>query len=177
MKRAALLVLVCGSFLTAAHADPDSPEAPKVGTEPGGLLLEKDVTAEVTVEGHKEKMYRLRKEVDKAADAFFAAFNRANTVPGYNTHCQDEQPTGTYIAVHKCTPKFVDDANGSASMAFVSGRTYDSEAAAVPLRMALYRKQIHVLIKADPKVRKAAFEFDALMERYKATGREKVKER
>jgi hypothetical protein len=85
-KRAVLLVVICGSLCAAADA-----ANPSAQTQNGGSAKQVPIE-EVTVEAHKEKMSKLRLEIKKSVDDFYDAFNKANTVPEYETHCRDEKP-------------------------------------------------------------------------------------
>jgi hypothetical protein len=170
-KRAVLLAVICSSLCAVAHAG--NPVAPL----PDGDSDSPAEVAEVTVQAHKEKMAKLRLEIKKSVDDFYDAFNKANTVPEYETHCADERPTGSLIASHVCRPRLVDDANDQETQASVF---FDNHAtvpayALIFLRMRGYRKQVEELIHNDPNVRQAALHFEALSEQYSATSKEKVK--
>jgi hypothetical protein len=170
-KRAVLLAVIC-TFLCVA-ADAANPGAPLQNSDSD----KQAEVAEVTVQAHKEKMARLRLQLKKSVDEFYDAFNKANTVPEYETHCADERPTGSLIASHVCRPTLVDDANDQETQAsvFFDNHATVPASALIFLRMRGYRKQLEELIHNDPNVREAALHFEALSEQYAATSKEKVK--
>jgi hypothetical protein len=166
-----LLAVICSCLCAVAAAA--NPVAPPQDGDSG----KQAEVAEVTVQAHKEKMAKLRLQIKKSVDDFYDAFNKANTVPEYETHCADENPTGTRIGSHVCRPRLVDDANDQETQASVFFDDYATvpASALIFLRMRGYRKQLEELIRDDPNVRQAALHFEALSEQYTATSREKVK--
>jgi hypothetical protein len=163
-----LLAIGCGSaFLRGAFADSGVAAAPITSTQ--------SPTEEVTVEAHREKLSKLRKEINRSVDNFFAAFNKANTVPGYETHCSDEKRGGSHIDHHVCTPRFVNDAQQEETQGFFDNYATIPAANLIYLRSRGYKKRLEELIHNDPQVHQAAVEFDALTQQYAAVGREKVK--
>jgi hypothetical protein len=168
-KRVVLLAVICGSL--CAIADAANPGAPLQN----GNSDKQAPVEEVTVEAHKEKLNKLRREIKKSVDDFYDAFNKANTVPEYETYCRDEIPTGTRIASHVCRPKLVDDANQSGTQTFFDGHAAVPPSTLVALGMPGYKQHLEALIHDDPNVRQAALHFDELTQQYAATSREKVK--
>jgi hypothetical protein len=157
-----VLALLCGtSLLPAAYAQSDAVDKPQV-------------LDEVTVEAHRQKLSQLRQQIKKSVDDFFDAFNKANTVPGYETRCADEKPSGSNIASHVCRPRFVDDANEQETQGFFYGYPSIPAAALITLRMRGYKKRLEELIHTDPHVRRAAVDFETLTEQYAAVSKEKV---
>jgi len=156
---AVLLALLCGtSFLSAAYPQTGDVEKPQV-------------LDEVTVEAHRQKLSQLRRQIKKSVDDFFAAFNKANTVPGYDTRCGDEKPSGSNIASHICRPRFVADATEQETQGFFYGYPTIPAAALVSLRMRGHKKRLQELMHTDPNVRHAAADFETLTERYAAVSK------
>jgi hypothetical protein len=157
------LALLCStSFLPAAY--PQS-----------GDVAKPQVLDEVTVEAHRQKLSQLRQQIKRSVDDFFDAFNKVNAVPGYETQCGDEKPTGSNIASHVCRPRFVADATEQETQGFFYGYPTIPAAALVTLRMRGYKKRLEDLILSDPNVRHAAADFETLTEQYAAVSKEKVK--
>jgi hypothetical protein len=160
---ALVLALLCGtSVLPVAY-----PQSGDVDKPP--------VLDEVTIEAHRQKLSQLRQQIKKSVDEFFDAFNKGNTVPGYETRCRDEKPAGTNIASHVCRPRFVADATEQETQGFFYGYPTIPAAALVTLRMRGYKKRLEELIHTDPNVRHAAADFETLTEQYAAVSNEKVK--
>jgi hypothetical protein len=168
-KRAVLLVVICASLCAAANAANTSVQTPNGDSDKQAPV------EEVTVEAHREKLSKLRLEIKKSVDDFYDAFNRANTVPEYETHCTDEKLTNSNIPSHVCTPKLVDDANQNDTQAFFDGHAAVPASTLIALRMPGYKQHLEALIHDDPTVRQAALHFDALTQQYAATSKEKVK--
>jgi hypothetical protein len=168
-KRAVLLAVICGSLCAAAAAA--DPAAPAQNGDSG----KQAPVEEVTVQAHKEKLAKLRQEIKKSVDDFYDAFDKANTVPEYETHCADEKPPNSNISSHVCRPKLVDDANQSNAQTFFDGHAAVPAITLVTLGMSGYRSHLEALIHDDPDVREAALHFDALTQQYAAASKEKVK--
>lgn len=173
---AAAFAWMSGAVLPAAYADAAATGSTTVSTAaPTSASDNPEAMEEVTVEAHRQKLGRLRQQINKAVDDFFDAFNKVNTVAGYETTCSDEKPTGSYIRHHICTPRFVQLATEEETQGFFDGYAAIPASNLVALRMPGYKKQLQALIHSDPRVRQAAADFDALGQRYAAVSREKVK--
>jgi hypothetical protein len=168
-KRAVLLAVICGLLCAAAEAADTSAPMPKGDSDKQAPI------AEVTVEAHKEKLSKLRLEIKKSVDDFYDAFNKANTVPEYETHCTDEKPPNSNIPSHVCRPKLVDAANQQDTQVFFEGTAAVPASTLIALRMPDYKKHLEALIHDDPDVRRAALHVDALTEQYAAASSENLK--
>jgi len=175
-KRAALLasasLLIAAFPISGAAVATDT----DTGVQNGGTLQQQEQPVdEVTIEAHREKLSRLRAEIKKAADAYYEAFNNVNTVPGYETHCNDELRPGTRIARHVCTPQFVESATEGDVQSFFFGNASIPANVLIALRYRGYIKYLRELTEKDPKLHQAALDFDALTQQYQRVSREKVK--
>ena len=130
---------------------------------------------EVTVEAHRRKLAALKLRINNAVDAFYDAFNKANTVAGFETSCSDERVEGSYVRHHICTPAFVQEARDQEVQGFFDNYATAPAGALIFLRMRTYKKHIQELIHTDPNVRQAAAAFDALEWQYASVNREKIK--
>lgn len=171
------LALVCTPLLACAYPAFATVNATEPATQaPSNGLSQQDAPEAVTVEAHREKLYRLRKQIDKSVDAFYEAFNRVNTVPGYQTHCSDETPpNGSRFMAHICTPQFVHDATEAGVRSYFFGEAAIPPATLVALRMSGYRRQLEALMRSDPTMRAAARNFDELTQEYELVRTERVK--
>jgi hypothetical protein len=171
-----MLALVCTPLLACAYpvfaAAVNATDPPTQSSGAGA----QDTPEAVTVEAHKAKLYRIRKEMEKSADAFFEAFNRVNTVPGYETHCGDETlPNGSRFTAHLCTPQFVHDATDQNARSFFFGNAAIPPATLVALRMRGYKQHLEAALHSDPTMREAARNFDELNQEYEIVRTERVK--
>jgi hypothetical protein len=57
-----------------------------------------------------ESRSALRKEMVKAEDAYYALYNKLNTVREYDVICRKERPTGTNFPVRTCAARFTENA-------------------------------------------------------------------
>jgi len=163
-----VLAMICGAtLLPVAYGDPAVATAPMTSPQ--------NPPDEVTVEAHREKLSKLRVQIKKSVDNFYEAFNRANTVPEYETHCRDEKRGESHVTDHVCTPKFVNDANDQETQGFFDNYATVPAGNLIYLRTPGYKSHLEALIHSDPNVHEAAVEFDALTQEYAAVGREKVK--
>lgn len=170
-----LLALVCTPLLACAYPAFAAVNATDPLTQSSGSS-EQDTPEAVTIEAHKAKLYRIRKEMEKSVDAFYEAFNRVNTVPGYETHCANETPPdGTRFAAHVCTPQFVHDATEAEVRSFFFASAAIPPAAVVALRLRGYKKQLEALLHSDPAMREAARNFDELNQEYEIVRTERVR--
>ena len=167
-NRIALLLALTGAAwsMPAAYGEPASPNG---GTD------QQVPAEEVSVEAHKLKLSQLRVEINRAVDNFYDAFNKANTVPDYETRCRDVRRPSSYTLRHVCTPRFFNDANEQETQGFFGGYATVSAANLITLRARGYKKRLEELIHTDPTVHQAALEFDALTQRYEAVSKERVK--
>jgi hypothetical protein len=175
-RRIAVVLAFIGAVacLPAAYAEPAG--AVNAGNQAqNGDSNQQEPTEEVSVEAHKLKLNRLRIEINKAVDRFYAAFNKVNTEPEYETRCGDERRENSYIVHHVCTPRFVNDAHEQETKGFFYGYATIPAADLIYLRGRTYKKRLEELIHVDPQVRQAAAEFDALTQQFAAVSREKVK--
>jgi hypothetical protein len=174
------LALVCTLLLAFAYpafaavdATDSLTQAQSSGADAG-----QDAPPEVTIEAHKAKLYRIRKEMEKSVDAFYEAFDRVNTVPGYETHCADETPpNGSRFTAHICTPQFVHDATDANVRSFFFGNAAIPPATLVALRMRGYKQRVEALMRSDVTMREAARNFDELHQEYEIVRTERVKAR
>lgn len=177
-KRLATLALVCTPLLACAYPAFAAVNAtdPVAQAQSSGADAAQDAQPEVTIEAHKAKLYRIRKEMEKSVDAFYQAFNRVNTVPGYETHCADETPpNGSRFTAHICTPQFVHDATDANVRSFFFGDAGIPPATLVALRMRGYKKNLEALMHSDPAMREEARNFDELTQEYEMVRTERVK--
>lgn len=133
----------------------------------------------VTIEAHRLKMGKLRIAIKKSVDDFYEAFNKANTVPGYETQCADQRPSdpysGSYIEYHVCTPQFVHNATADETQGFFYGYATTPAFTVVTVRMRGYKEQLEKLLHTDPGMRTAAAHFESLLEQYRSVSNEKVR--
>lgn len=174
--RTRLLTLVAAGLAASIFFDSASGDPAGISTAAqNGGTRKQDVKEEVTITAHKEKLWRLQKEINKSLDSFFDTFNEINTVPAYRTYCSDVIPIDSHIPRHVCTPKFFNDATEDEAEGFMLRSPAMMARMLVAVKMPAYKKHMQDLIHKDPRVRKAALDFEALFERYQAVTKEKVK--
>ena len=65
-----------------------------------------------------------RAAIDAAQNRAFALFNELNVDNDYDIVCRRETPTGSYIPVRTCRPRYVDRLETIASQDFLAGDGY-----------------------------------------------------
>ena len=139
-----------------------------------GTSQQEGPDSEITVEGKREKLSRLRKEILEAEAAFYEKFDHVNTVQGYETHCTREPMPNSHILRQVCTPKFIHDIS-AAGMEYLGVRTYAPMGPGVAaLKARGYLKYLHEMIQRDPTLHQAAHDYDALVKEYQSTRDEKI---
>jgi hypothetical protein len=172
-KRAALLALACAQVLTAAYAASPAKGASATGGPPD----------EVIVEAQKERLTHLQMQLEKAQDDFFARFNKVNTNPEYQTHCERKALYGSHILDHVCTPQFVDTANEKVASWLVGtlqGSAYEPLApedpsTAIRTKMPDYRRKVLEVGEKDSQLAKISRDFESLKKHYEAVRKAKFK--
>jgi hypothetical protein len=193
-KLAVALALLCGPFLAAAHTVSLAEDVANTGVEAQkSETIQLDPLDVVIVNGHQVKLHELRKEIEKAEEAFYDAFNRVNTDPQYETHCLNEVSTDGRSREHMCKPQFVHAAGEAEAQAFIGektvgnvekgGRTfggiegYRARPATMVIneKMPGYKRHMRDLVEKDPNLRKALAHYYSLTERYDAIRKDKRK--
>ena len=178
-KQAVLLGLLCSALAAAAC----SVASAEVVTS--GAAKEKDDTVpvpEVVIKGHREKLSQLEAEIVKAQDAFYDAFNQANKVKEYETHCEIGAPIGTFIKTRVCNPEFVHTATSDEARRVMnqypgrpSGDPGPTASMVISGKMPAYHKYVHDLVRQNPNLRKTLGVYYALTQHYLAVRKEKFK--
>ena len=73
------------------------------------LLCSSETLDETVVNG--KRINDLRKEMTKAEDRFFSAYNRLNRLRDYSVDCENSASTGTRLTQRSCVPHMVNKAN------------------------------------------------------------------
>ena len=171
-KRTVLLGLLSGAFAVAAYSFAAAEDATGSASKEKADTVE---VPEVIIKGHKEKLSQLEAEVIKAQDAFYDAFNRANTVKEYETRCDMEMPVGSHIRRRVCNPEFVHRATQDEAMAALGLGVARPGSMVIIGKMPAYHKYVHDLVRQNPRLREKLGTYYALSQRYEAVRKEKFK--
>jgi hypothetical protein len=180
-----LLVLVamssCGASILAARAAAAIEQTSSAATSAPGQSKQ-----EVVVEAHHEKLRVLARDLAKAEDSFFNAYNRVNTIREFDVHCNVVTPTGTLFSHRECAPRFAEDAienEGKASLeAFTGGVTGGGIAIphgmpaneVIVVKYSDYKKHLVEVVTKDPELRKMLQDYTVLKRRYDGTLKEET---
>jgi hypothetical protein len=141
---------------------------------------------EVIVAAHRKKLRELTRDLAKAEDAFFNAYNRVNTIREFDVHCNVVTPTGTMLSSRVCTPRFAQDAEEDEAKATFEGLTAGSTGglAATPHGMTAnevinakysdYKKHLAEVVTKDPELRKMLQDYDVLKKQHDVTLKEET---
>jgi hypothetical protein len=132
-----------------------------------------DPLDEVTVRARRESLNKLRQEIEKTEEAFYKAYNKANTEPDYRINCRDEKAGQSYVRV--CNPRFVDKANEDETQGFFYGYAAIPAGLVVAARRPAYQKHMREVIQKNPELIAAAGKYYELSKHYDAVRKEKFK--
>jgi hypothetical protein len=176
-----LSVLICGVFLATAFTISAATDTATSAEAQQDTPSQQNSLDEVIIAAQREKLSRLREELQKTENAFYEEFNKINTDPQYETHCRFKSRAGSRISEHVCTPKFVDTAFEVEAQAFtrnyVDGHFYYAPPAneVILEKMPSYRKKVLELTQKDTKLGKTARDYLALTKHYDAVRKQKLK--
>jgi len=116
-----------------------------------------EVIDDIVVVGQKS-LSTLRKEVFKAEEDFYSAFNKLNDNKDFNVRCFYEKATGTHIKNHVCRARFVTKAYSShaARNGGDLSRVANQDAnPAFATKTAQYQETMETLIDENPDLMQA----------------------
>jgi hypothetical protein len=117
---------------------------------------------DIVVVGQKS-LSTLRKEVFKAEEDFYSAFNKLNDNKDFNVRCFYEKATGTHIKNHVCRARFVTKAYSShaARNGGDLSRVANQDAnPAFATKTAQYQEKMETLIDANPDLMQALITYN-----------------
>jgi hypothetical protein len=134
-----------------------------------------DPLDEVTVHARRESLNKLHEEIGKTEEAFYKAYNKANTEPDYVINCRDDRAGMSNVRV--CNPRFVDAANEAETQGFFSGVAALPAWVVVAARRPAYQKHMLDVVQKNPELIAAARKYYELSKHYDAVRKEKFKGR
>jgi hypothetical protein len=178
-----LLVLVsmssCGALVLASQTATAIEQTSSAATSAPGQSKE-----EVIVTAHREKLRELTRDLAKAEDSFFNAYNRVNTIREFDVHCDVVTPTGTLFSSRECTPRFAQDAREDEAKATLEAFTggFSGGQIAIPHGMTAnevinvkysdYKKHLLEVVTKDPQLRKMLQDYIVLKKQHEVTLKE-----
>jgi hypothetical protein len=180
-----LLVLVsmssCGASVLASQTATAMEQTSSAATSAPGQSKQ-----EVIVAAPREKLRDLTRDLAKAEDSFFNAYNRVNTIREFDVHCNVVTPTGTLLSHRECTPRFAQDAKEDEAKATLEAFTggINGGELAIPHGMTAnevinakyidYKKHLVEVVTKDPKLRKMLQDYDVLKKQHDVTLKEET---
>ena len=135
---------------------------PLVAAGQDGAQSNDEVIDDIVVVGQKS-LSTLRKEVFKAEEDFYSAFNKLNDNKDFNVRCFYEKATGTHIKNHVCRARFVTKAYSShaARNGGDLSRVANQDAnPAFATKTAKYQETMETLIDANPDLMQALITYN-----------------
>lgn len=133
-----------------------------------------DPVEDIVITADREKLSKLKREIEKSGDAFFDAYNTVNTDPEYSVSCLVDYPWARW-RVHTCTPQFVLDARwDGVGRRALAARALKADARVV-LKYADYRKHLLEVVEKNPKLIKLLEDYNMLTKHYQTVLDEKLK--
>jgi hypothetical protein len=141
-----------------------------------------DPMEEVTINARRESLNKLREEMGKTEEAFYKAYNKANTEPDYQINCRDERVhmddrlslAMTYVRA--CNPRFVDKANEAETQGFFYGYAAIPAGLVIVSRLPAYQKHMLDVVQKNPDLIAAARKYYEIAKHYDAVRKEKFKD-
>jgi Secretin and TonB N terminus short domain len=122
---------------------------------------------EVTVSGRYEKLSAMRKEYEQLEDRFYDEYNKLNTDPQWDVHCQQSASTGTHLRGRVCTPGFVDTIERDFAVASLQGHAGGgSPWVWIQAKKPAYQQNMTDLVKKNPKLLELLMKRNAAAQRY-----------
>ena len=169
----ALLVLVsmssCGALVLASQTATAVEQTSGAATSAPAQSKQ-----EVIVAAHREKLRELTRDLAKAEDSFFTAYNRVNTIREFDVHCNVVTPTGTLFSSRECTPRFAQDAEADEAKTTLGAFTGGIRGGRVTIPHGMpanevinvkysdYKKHLVEVVTKDPELRKMLQDYSVL---------------
>jgi hypothetical protein len=180
-----LLVLVsmssCGASVLASQTATAIEQTSSAATSAPGQSKQ-----EVIVKAHREKLRDLARDLAKAEDSFFSAYNRVNTIREFDVYCNIVTPTGTLFSSRECTPRFAQDAREDEATATLEAFTAGINGGEVPIphgttandvinmKYSDYKKHLVEVVTKDPELRKMLQDYIVLKNQHDVTLKEET---
>jgi len=150
----AILLLVLGYPLDRVALAQDELGTAEAPAEDAGYadLEEIIVTAPRTLRS-------MRAEIDAVQDRAFALFNELNVDNDYDIVCRRETPTGSYIPVRVCRPRYVDRLEAEAAQDFLAGDAYFDPGGDILFHEDILRQKIARMAEENPDFHHALADF------------------
>lgn len=123
-----------------------------------------DAIEEVVITG--KTIGEMRRDIERAEDRFYNAYNELNPDRRFNVNCRLEARTGSRILGHLCTASFFEDAQGEEARAFLRGESTTPAEMIYQARLPEFRQNVVKVVAANPQLAKLLFERVELQRRY-----------
>jgi len=153
--RAALLILSAAILPTVGVAAQrnDTPQS-----------LAGDTIDEVVVSG--KTIGQMRRDIERAEDRFFNAYNEINKDPSFEVNCRMEARTGSHLLSHLCNAAYYEQALVDESRAVLQGDSTTPAQLVYMMRLPEFRKNVVKLVAENPELSRLLFERIELQRRY-----------
>lgn len=183
MKPLLVLVFMCScgaSVLASQTATPMEQTSSAASSAPG------QSKEEVIVAAHREKLRTLARDLAKAEDSFFDAYNHVNTIREFDVHCGVVTPTGTLLSNRECAPRFAQDAKEDEAKNMFEALTAGIAGGHIPIPHGMtanevitvkysdYKKHLVEVVTKDPGLRKMLQDYIVLKNQQDATLKEET---
>ena len=118
----------------------------------------------------------MRVEIDEVQDRAFALFNELNVDNDYDIVCRRETPTGSYIPVRVCRPRYVDRLEAEATQDFLGGDAYFDPGGDIMYHDDILRQKIARMAEENPDFHHALAEFYRVKTAYEEERRERFQD-
>ena len=153
----------------AQDAQPPQPPQTSEAAQPPqtpqtSVLASINTVEELIVTGRSLK--RMQKEVFRAEQAFYDAFNAANSTDDFDIYCLVDAPTGTHIKRRACRARFVDKLEADQARAFLRGAPPPPTFALMQAKGQQLMAEMRTLAEQRPEVLQALMKLANARESY-----------
>ena len=118
----------------------------------------------------------MRAEIDEVQNRAFALFNELNVDNDYDIVCRRETPTGSYIPVRVCRPRYADRLEAEATQDFLAGDAFFDPGGDIMYHDDILRQKIARMAEENPDFHHALAEFYRVKTAYEEERRERFQD-
>jgi len=123
-----------------------------------------DAMEEVVVTG--KTIGEMRRDIERAEDRFYNAYNELNPDGRFRVNCRLEARPGTRILGHLCTAAFFEDAQGEEARGILRSESPTPAEMIYQARLPEFRQNVIKVVAANPQLARLLFERVELQRRY-----------
>ena len=157
------------------HAQETPPQEPRAQAA-GSVEDDRYDDLEEVVVTAPRTLSAMRAEIDAVQNRAFSLFNELNVDNDYDIVCRRETPTGSYIPVRVCRPRYVDRLEGEATRDFLAGDAFFDPGGDIMYHENILRQKLAEMAEEYPEFHAALAEYYRLQSAYEDERRERFRD-